>query len=34
MVQFSNDSDNYQGLSLCDPPQPSALADNTNFGLS
>ena len=31
--RFSHNSDNYQGLSLCYPPQPSASADNSNFGL-
>jgi hypothetical protein len=28
---FRNDSDNYQGLGLCYPPQPSASADNINL---
>ena len=32
-MRFSHDSDNCQGLSLCYPAQPSASADNTNFGL-
>ena len=30
---FWHDSNNYQGLSLCYPSQPSASTDNTNFGL-
>ena len=32
-IRFSHDSDNYHDLSLCYPSQPSASADNTNFGL-
>ena len=31
--EVEHDSDNYQGLSLYYLPQPSASADNTNFGL-
>ena len=31
--EVEHDSENYQGLGLCYPPQPSASADNTNLGL-
>ena len=32
-MRFSHDIENYQGLGLCYPPQPSASVDNTNLVL-
>ena len=33
LIRFSHDIENYQGLGLCYPPQPSAQVHNANVVL-